>query len=127
MCGGWAIGSKDFKAELIQEQRQALADRELGETDSSEVKEMAWARAVEACMQACDQETSAITRDAKSADWKVAIAAHLRRVSTVKNTWLAEALNMGDPDGVSRYVSELRQGKRSVAAELGLRITDIRV
>ena len=125
MCKGWALGSKEFKANLIQEQRQALAELDLSEVDASEVREMAWTTALAACMEALGQEVSAITRGAKSADWKVAIAAHLRRVSTVKNTWLAEALNMGAPDGVSRYVSELRQGKRSNAAELGLKITDI--
>jgi hypothetical protein len=63
----------------------------------------------------------------KAAAWKVAIAAHLRAISTVKNPWLAEKLNMGDPDGVSRYVSELRKGKRPEAAVILQRIADIRV
>jgi len=127
MCAGWAIGSKQFKSELIQKQRQALSNLDTGETDTSEVREMAWANALDACMKVFDQEISANTRNSKSADWKIAIAAHLRAVSTVKNPWLAKKLNMGDPDGVSRYVSELRQGKRPAAAELALRITDIRV
>jgi hypothetical protein len=51
----------------------------------------------------------------------------MRAVSTIKNPWIAEKLNMGDPDGVSRYVSELRQGKRPSSAAFALKITDIRV
>jgi hypothetical protein len=34
---------------------------------------------------------------------------------------------MGDPDGVSRYVSETKQGKRPDATALLRQITDIRV
>jgi REP element-mobilizing transposase RayT len=40
----------------------------------------------------------------KSAAWKVAVPAHLRRHTTVKNPRLAARLHLGDPDGVSRYV-----------------------
>jgi len=127
MCNGWAMGSKVFKEALIEEQWQALADMGINEVDAAEMKKMAWARALEACMAALDRDAYTVTRDAKSADWKVAIAAHLRAISTVKNPWLAEQLNMGDPDGVSRYVSELRRGKRPAASELMLKIADIRV
>jgi hypothetical protein len=63
----------------------------------------------------------------KVAAWKVAIAAHLRAISTVKNPWLACKLHMGDPDGVIRYVGELRQGKRPAAAAILQQIADIRV
>ena len=63
----------------------------------------------------------------KVAAWKVAIAAHLRAISTVKNPWLAGKLHMGDPDGVSRYVGELRQGKRPAAAAILQQIADIRI
>jgi len=34
---------------------------------------------------------------------------------------------MGDPDGVSRYVGEMREGKHPAAGKLLARITDIRV
>jgi hypothetical protein len=53
--------------------------------------------------------------DIKSAPWKVAIAAHLKAATTVTNPWLAAQLHMGAPEGVSRYVSELREGKRAKA------------
>ena len=68
-----------------------------------------------------------VANDRKAAPWKVAMAAQLKTVSTVSNVWLAEQLRMGAPDGVSRYVSELRFGKRQDAEKLIKKITGIRV
>jgi hypothetical protein len=53
-----------------------------------------------------------VQEDAKAADWKVAIATHLRTRTTASNPWLAAALNMGAPAALSRYVGECRAGER---------------
>lgn len=127
MCEGWAMGSQAFKVALIEDQKAALAVHDLAESDLAEIREQVWSKALNVCLKRLGKSTDETTREAKSSDWKVAIAAHLRRNSTVKNPWLARRLHMGDPDGVSRYVSELRQGKRPKAAKLLARITDIRV
>ena len=37
MCKGWAMGSKEFKGALIEEHKQALAEKEAGEADLAEV------------------------------------------------------------------------------------------
>ncbi len=37
MCKGWAMGSKEFKGALIEEHKQALAEKETGEADFAEV------------------------------------------------------------------------------------------
>ena len=83
--------------------------------------------AVAACLVRLGCAEAEVRLARKAAQWKVAVAAHLRRHTTVKNPWLAERLHMGDPDGVSRYVSELRAGKRPQAAQLLARLSDIRV
>lgn len=126
MCSGWAIGTQGFKRDLIETHTGVLAAQGL-ESAATEIKHEAWSKAVEACMEALGKTRADIEADIKAAPWKVAIAAHLRRVSTVKNPWLAENLRMGDPDGVSRYVSEARRGLRIDASKLEREIVHVRV
>ena len=45
----------------------------------------------------------------KSADWKVAIATHLRRSAAVPNGWLAQHLGMGLAFYVSKHVGLARR------------------
>jgi hypothetical protein len=127
MSKGWVLGSDAFKRALIDEHKQELAKLDLGEADLGEIKRARWENALSACLKRLAKTPADATRDRKASDWKVAIAAHLRATTTVKNPWLAERLVMGDPDGVSRYVSEARQGRRPGAARIMARITDIRV
>ena len=68
-----------------------------------------------------------LTRAKKATPWKVALANHLKLTTTASNPWIARRLHMGDPDGVSRYCTECRSGKRPEAAALQTKITDIRV
>jgi putative transposase len=125
MSRGWSL--KEFKRSLLEEQKQVLAERELGEAEMAEVREQQWEQGVAACMARLGMVERDVRSARKSAAWKVAVAAHLRRHTTVKNPWLAARLHVGDPDGVSRYVGEVRGGKRPDAAKLLTRIADIRV
>lgn len=52
--------------------------------------------------------------EGKSADWKLAIAAELKRRRTVTNRWLAETMPMGNFHEVSRQVADSQRppGKR---------------
>lgn len=127
MCNGWAIGSTKFKAALIEDHKQMLVQMDPSELDVAEIRDRKAEKAVAACLKRLGRSWKETMKQPKAAAWKVAIAAHIRTVSTVKNPWLSEKLHMGDPDGVSRYVSELRQGKRPEAVKLLKRITDIRV
>jgi hypothetical protein len=78
-------------------------------------------------MKKLGKMTADVAEEPKSADWKVAVAAHMRSVTTATNPWLGAVLRMGHADGVSRYVGELRSGKRPKAAELLALISGIRV
>ncbi len=127
MCKGWAMGSKEFKVALIEDHKGALEHLDLAEADLAEIRERAGENALAACLDRLGRSGAETAKEPKAVAWKVAIAAHLRKISIVKNPWLAEKLHMGDPDGVSRYVSELWQGKRPEAAKLLRRISDIRV
>lgn len=53
-----------------------------------------------------------VQRDPKSAGWKVALAAHLKKRLMCTNRRLGERLNLGPPGAVCRYVSEAVRGGR---------------
>jgi hypothetical protein len=48
----------------------------------------------------------------------------MRTHTTVSNRWLSERLHMGAPDGVSRYCSECKSGKRPAAQALMASLDD---
>ena len=104
--------------ELIEDQKHEVARRAFGEVDRKEVRELVWNSALQACLARLGKTSGDIASDRKAAPWKVAVAAHLKQHSTVTNPWLAQALQMGAPEGVSRYVDELRLGSRAPAATL---------
>jgi len=68
-----------------------------------------------------------VLSEAKSADWKVAAAAWLKGRSLRGNGWLSSRLNMGTDSGVSRYVRELKEGKRSEAAKLLMELENAKI
>ena len=127
MSRGWALGGKAFKQALVKEHREKLVQGGRDRGTTREAREMLWTRALNAAMAKLDKSAAEVETDRKAAPWKVAVAAQLKSVSTVSNVWLAEQLGMGAPDGVSRYVSELRSGERKEAEKLQEKITNIRV
>lgn len=127
MCRGWARGSNAFKKALIGDQSQIKVSGIAIEAEASEMREMIWGEAIDQCLRKLGHEHGEIVSARKSAPWKVAVATRLKQVSTVTNPWLSQRLNMGAPDGVSRYCSECRSGKRPDAAKLLQIISDIMV
>lgn len=127
MSKGWVLGSRQFKVALIEDHKQQLVKHALGEVESSEVREILWAATLQACFRRLKKSSEDIMADRKAADWKVAVAAHLKQKTTATNPWLATALRMGAPAGVSRYVTELKNGTRPNAAVQLARISNITV
>ena len=122
----WALGGKAFKMSLIKDHRVKLAQLGAKEASTREARELLWLEALNAAMSKLGKTATDIARDKKAAPWKVAIAAQLKSASTVTNVWLAEQLRMGAPDGVSRYVGELRRGQRREADRLIRKVKSIR-
>jgi putative transposase len=123
MSRGWALGGDTFKAALARKHQQQLEKPGSKDAVTREARELLWAAALKQAFAKLNKKSSHVADDIKSAPWKVAIAAHLKATTTVTNPWLAAQLHMGAPEGVSRYVSELREGKRQDAAELLKRLT----
>jgi putative transposase len=115
---GWALGSADFKQELLQEFNLAEESRAWEGSGVREIREAKWSAALAASLRAIGRAEAEGAADRKSAAWKVAVAAHLKQSTQADNRWLATRLHMGMPVAVSQYVGEMRRGLNPAAASL---------
>ena len=113
---GWALGSKDFKKALLKEHVVAEQMRSWDMHGQKEVQQMRWAEALEKARAVLGR--GKCNDDRKSAPWKVALAAHLKKTTDVKNDWLSEQLEMGSGFYVSKHVGLLRRGANPAAQAL---------
>ena len=120
MSRGWAMGSKEFKSALIEDGKKETTRRILNGDADNESREMLWQKELDQCMKALEKDLEHATRDKKSAAWKVAICAHLRRTLGCRAIWIGKKLNMGEPAGISRALRKLKEGD-SPQAETMLR------
>ena len=114
MCKGWVLGSAAFKRALVEDHKERLQSP-LVESETKELREAQWEQALQAALKALGQTSAAVAKERKSQDWKVAIATHLRQITTATNPWLAARLHMGKPGALSRYVVECKSGLRPPA------------
>lgn len=105
MSKGWAIGSDAFKKDLIAEHREKVSQKALADPEWAEARELFLRKELEALMRAKKKTEEDLTKDRKSAEWKVEVAAAMKRGTTVTNRWLSKALRMGHHSEVSRLVS----------------------
>ncbi len=109
LSGGWALGSDEFKATLVHDLAVVADPRALETHGAREVKEQRWSRALETALQATGKSRADLERDRKSAPWKLAVAAQLKRSTDASNQWLAANLNLGTPSGFSHNLSYFKQ------------------
>ena len=110
MSKGWAIGAAPFRAELIQEQKEKLAAAARGDLDLAAWREQEQAKRLAELLRRAGRTAEDIAQDRKSAEWKVGLAAAMKRERNVTNRWLGEHLNMGSLHDVSRRVSAFQRG-----------------
>jgi len=113
MSRGWALGSKEFKRELLQSEgllKEGSFDRlRLEGKDLKEANELIWDSSLHRAILAAGKSKADIHRDKKSALWKIWIASELKRHSSAPSTWIAQRLNMGAPQLVGVYVNRLHR------------------
>jgi putative transposase len=127
MSRGWALGSERFKAELARTHGERFEAAGRAEASTREAREYTWAGKMRKALEILQISESKLAQARKSADWKIAVAAHLKATTTASNPWLADHLGMGTPTAVSRYVSELASGKRPEAAAMLGVMTKVKV
>jgi len=110
MCRGWALGTREFKKDLMTEARADGIER-LGYV-SQEARELYWERLLEQMLSYHGKNQCDIDKENKSVSWKVMIAYYLKCYTAVTNGWLSHHLNMGVINGVSRYVAAFERAKK---------------
>lgn len=106
---GWALGSGEFKAALIQDHQVAATSRAWERSGVQEIRELAWQKALSRALQARRKTIADLAGARKSATWKVALAAQLKQTTQARNAWLAEHLHMGRAEAVSSHVTKHRR------------------
>ena len=115
MSRGWALGTKEFKKAVVEDECRRKAKLFIGEKDHAEVRELQWEECLQSCLQVLGKGPMEAQSDLKSADWKVAIAALLKKRHLCANGWLSDRLNMGADSAVSRNVARMFSGERNPA------------
>ena len=118
MSKGWVLGGEVYQRELLKDFRKMEPARDWGGSDVVELNRIHWRDLLERGSKALGESLARSHESPKSAPWKIALAAWIKRGSSVPNRWLSEQLGMGAPDGVSRYAGELKRGKRLEATKL---------
>ena len=110
MVRGWVKGSRDFKQAVLKDLSDAQIQKVV-EFDAAEMREPRWERAVIRALESLGRTDSELRTEAKGAEWKVAVARHLRERCLTPNRWIAERLNMGATSSVQSLVSRHRKQK----------------
>ncbi len=125
LCRGWALGSKQFKEELVDQFLPVGQVGHLEGRDLAEANEIRWNRILAKCLAVMEKDSRDIRTAKKSVHWKALIALFMKDNTSVSNVWLTNHLNMGIPQGVSRSTRILAnsKGRRHVKYLEMIRIT----
>jgi putative transposase len=109
LCRGWALGTKEFKKDLMNEEQVQWIESVGKETE--EARFLYWEQLLTRLLSCAGKTEADLLNDRKSATWKVIIAYHMKKHTLVTNSWLSAHLRMGRPQGVSRYVRAFEKAK----------------
>jgi putative transposase len=103
-CRGWAVASQEYREELKGAFAESAESGSPEGEEWAELRETKWEKLLLSLLKAANKTKRDVTRDAKSAPWKVKIARELRNKSTATNGWIAKRLVMGHPTRVCNLI-----------------------
>ena len=109
---------RSFRKELIKEQRELAARRELGCDEMVEARETALQETLDELLARLGRTRVEMVQAGKFESWKVALAAAMKARTTVTNQWLSENLAMGSLHEVSRQVTAWKRKPQRKIAKL---------
>jgi REP element-mobilizing transposase RayT len=110
---GWCFGSPEFREDMIERIESLPGKRESFSGDQVRMHDEHEAEMLLAAgLDVLGMSEDALVSQRKGADEKALIAWLLRRHSVVSNGWIAERLNMGRADCLSRYPKKIEQTDR---------------
>lgn len=111
MCRGWALGTKQFKKDLLQTEgllkEGSMQALRLEGKELQEANELQWEELLQRGLDALGKSADDIHTSLKSADWKVWLAYELKKRTSATNVWIADHLNMGVPQAVTIHTGRL--------------------
>lgn len=123
LSAGWAVGTKEFKAALINEHALLAEARAWESSGAREIREAQWEENLARCLRQLGKTEADARRDRKSAGWKAAVALRMKEITQARNGWLAERLHMGRAEAVSVYAGRLRAAGNAGESDYGRLIT----
>lgn len=113
MSRGWAIGSDSWRKAVASDHAHLAIQPGLAAAEARALREQSWTAClarllVQAKRYKAKRTDADAQRDAKSAPWKIALAARLRAESGASIIWIAASLHMGNPNAVRGYLSRHR-------------------
>jgi hypothetical protein len=115
---GWALGSEEFKARLVTEYGLTEQARAWETTGAKEVARIRWQKELDRLLARLGKRREDAAAGRKSAPWKIAIAAQLKKTTSASNGWLAAVLQMGTPTMVSQTMQLVRKMPERFADDL---------
>ncbi len=109
MSQGWALGTAEFKATLLQGHAVAAQARVWASDGARELRAARWEAALARALLAAGQCLEAAAAARKSAPWKLAVAAWMKSRTQASNGWLSERLTLGKPAAFSRNLTHYRR------------------
>ncbi|MFC1760801.1 transposase [Planctomycetota bacterium] len=109
LCRGWALGTKEFKKGIMDEEQVQWIESVGKETE--EARFLYWEQLLGRLLTSAEKTEADLLNDRKSATWKVMIAYHMKKTTLVTNSWFSAHLRRGRPQGVSRYVRAFEKAK----------------
>ncbi len=107
MTRGWAKGSEAFRKKVL-ENTPALLGGRIVEAEAAPLKAVKWERALVSALGKIGKTQEHLIHDPKGAEWKVALARHLRDTVMASSAWIAQRLSMGRTSSVQTWVSRHR-------------------
>ena len=104
LSSSWAIGTSGWRRAIAKEYHQLSLSPGLPREELRELKEAAWAAALDQCLKQAGRNRHEMQTRPRAAPWKLEIARQLRLVG-VPVTWIANMLMLGRPASLRSYLS----------------------
>jgi putative transposase len=108
MSRGWAIGSDSWRKAVASDHAHLAIQPGLAAAEARALREQRWMACLAGHLAEAGRTDADARKAAKSAPWKVALAAQVRTESGASITWIATALHMGNPNAVRGYLCRHR-------------------
>jgi putative transposase len=109
LSAGWALGTREFQAALLRDHAVAADARVWASDGARELRVAQWEEALASALRRIGRTREQAASDRKTAAWKMAVAAWMKRRTQVSNGWLSERLALGAPAAFSRNLTAYRR------------------